>query len=164
MAQDAFLENPSGAFVTVPNFTLGLDSNGGLVTPELRVATYRANAAITAGQALNFVAPTATVPISVTPMAAATADYLFAGVALDACAAGGYVNVGIEGHMLINVGAGTAAAASYAVVPATTTGVFDVDDAPDAGDAVAGIFWGVKNANNLAFAWITRTGLINIFA
>lgn len=163
MAQDALLENPSGAFKTVPDFTLGVTGAGELVTPELRIATYRADAAITQGQALMFVAPTTTVPISVTPMTAAAADYLFCGAALAACAAGGYCDVVIEGHCLINVGAGTAAAASYAVVPATTTGVFDVDATPDDGDTLAGIFWGVKNAANLAFAYINRNGIITIF-
>lgn len=153
------LANPTGANKTVPDFTLGVDNAGELVTPEVASVPYRANAAVTKGQALMFVAPTTTVPISVTPMTAAGATWLYAGVALNAAAAGGIVQVVTEGHCLINVGAGTAAAASYALVPETTTGVFDVDDALDAGDNAVGVFWGVKDANNLAFAYVNRSGL-----
>lgn len=157
---DAQLANPLGAFRTVADFTLGVDAAGELVTPEIRCVPYRANAAITKGQALMFVAPTTTVPVSVTPMTAAAADHLFAGVALHAAAAGATVQVVTNGHCLIQVGAGTAAAASYGVVPATTTGVFDVDDALDAGDTAVAIFWGVKDAANNAFAYVDRSGIV----
>lgn len=159
MAQDAILENPSGAFKTVADFTLGLDATGAEVVPELRIATYRANATITQGQALNFVAPTTTVPISVTPMAVATEGRMFCGAAYEAAAAGAFVRVVIEGHCLINAGATTPAAGNFAILPDATTGVFGTDASPDVDDEIVGINWGVKNANNLVFSFIARPNL-----
>lgn len=156
---DSQIPNPLGAFKTVPDFTLGVSDAGELITPEIEVVQYRANAAITKGQALMFVAPTTTVPLSVTPMTAAAADRLHAGAAMHAASAGQLVGVAINGHCMVNVGAGTAAAASYVLVPATTTGVYDVDAAVTATKTIVGIFWGVKDANNLAFALLERGSL-----
>lgn len=158
------LSNPNGAFRTVSDFTLGLDADNGLVTPECNTVPYRANAAIAAGDALMFVAPTTTVPISVAKMTAAAEPHIFAGVALNAAtAAGQMVQVVTNGHCMVNVGGGTAAAASYIVIPETTTAVFDVDATPDAGDTVVGILWGIKNASNLAFAYVDRSGIVTPF-
>lgn len=163
MSQHMTISNPNGAFVTVSDFTNPVSDTGELVVPEQEVTTYRANAAITKGQALSWVAPTTTVPVSVTPMASATDDRFFAGVALEAAAAGEDLLVGIEGHFQINVGATTPAASNFVIVPDATTGVFGTDATPDDGDTLVGINWGTKDANNLAFAFISRRGLAPIF-
>jgi len=159
MAQDAILENPSGAFKTVADYTLGVTASGEVVTPELETATYRANEAIAVGQALMWVAPTTTVPISVGLMTAAANDRLFAGAALEAGAAGDYIRVVTRGHCLIAVGSTTPASGNFVIVPDATTGVFGTDASPDVADTMVGINWGVKDANNLAFAYIDRGGL-----
>lgn len=160
MAQDAILENPSGAFKVVADFTLGLSASGEIVTPELRIATYRANATITAGQCLMFVAPTTTVPVSVTPMTSAAEDRLYCGTAFEAAAAGSFLRVVIEGHCLMNFGATTPAAGNFIILPDATTGVYGTDATPDVDDSIIGINWGVKDANNLGFGFMARPGLI----
>lgn len=154
------LQNPSGAFKSVSDFTNPVTPNGELVTPEFVTADYRANAAVAKGDALMWVAPTTTVPLSVTPMTSAGADYLFAGVATEAAAAGEYLRVGIQGHFQINVGSTTPAAGNYVIVPDATTGVFGTDATPDDTDTLVGINWGAKDSNNLAFAYINRNGIV----
>ena len=164
MSQHMTISNPNGAFKTVADFRLPVSDEGELVVPEQEVTTYRANAAVAIGQALMWVAPTATVPVSVSPMTSAIDKRFFAGVALEAAAAGEDVLVGIEGHFLISVGATTPAASNFVIAPDATTGVFGTDATPDATDSLLGINWGVKDANNLAFAFISRRGLAPIFA
>jgi hypothetical protein len=86
------------------------------------------------------------------------AKRLFLGAALESGVAGDYIQVCTKGYCRINVGAGAPAAGDLAVVPATTTGVFDTQSAaPDATTVVgtlAGTILGTKGTDNLAFAYL----------
>lgn len=144
------LVNPAGAFTTVTTFVSGVDANGIEVPYGRTERVYRANAAITVGQVLAFVAPTATVPVSVTPFVIAADFRLFAGVALEAAAAGAFVRVCTEGHCLVFANAQTVAALDAVFTPAANTGEasFSATD-PTATTIVGnvlGVAFGVKNA------------------
>jgi hypothetical protein len=127
MAESA-ITNPSAALQTVTDFRTGLDSSGAPLQQGQQGWPYRANATIEAGQALMFVAPTATVPLSVTPMTTAivTSDpWLFAGVAADAAAAGDQVLVIRRGVCVVQHDTSdTPAAADVLALPNATTGDF----------------------------------------
>lgn len=98
------ITNPGNVWGTVAN---PLTSQN----PEVfgRVITIRANATIVAGAAVQYVAPTATVPLSVTPLIIANANcpILFAGVSLEAAAAGEVVRIVVDGPALVNIAADT---------------------------------------------------------
>ncbi len=140
----AILANPNGANRTVSTFVTGRDDDGiPMVVGRQVVDAHRADATILQGQALMYVAPTATVPLSVTPMTAAvvTSDpWRFAGVALEGAAAGDQVRYCVQGFCEVLFDASsTAAAYSLLNLPAVTTGEFDI--ATDPADNVESAGW-----------------------
>lgn len=147
------ITNPLAAHREVTDYTTGIDSEGGELDYGNIVRTFRADAAIARGEVVNWVAPTTTAPLSVTPMAAATADNLKAGVALEAAAAGEQVDICVNGYCFVDVAAETAAFGSVLTVPGTTTGKGEIG-AVAAFDNVIGITLGAKDANNLAPAMV----------
>lgn len=133
------ITNPTGTYVKVTDFTTGLDASGfEIVVGKDEVYTVRANAAITAGQALSWVAPTTTVPVSATPMAAATAVQNFAGVALESAAIGEQVAIQRRGFAVVLID-GTVADGGFLLAPATTTGTFTGSATAGAGAKVLGV-------------------------
>jgi hypothetical protein len=80
--------NNQAAFTgTAPNTWVQAD--GTALPYEQDITVFRANAAVTAGQWVMFVAPTATNPLSITPGTTTAADAtLFAGISLDTVVAG----------------------------------------------------------------------------
>lgn len=151
------ITNPLGAYKTTTDYTTGVTSDGELHSYGQRVYPFRANAAVAKGEVLMWVAPTTTVPLSVTPMTVAGADNLFAGVALEAAASGAAVNVCMDGVCLVDVAAETAAAGSLLTCPATTTGKAEIGTTFDATlvvGTIIGTALGAKDSNNLALAVI----------
>jgi hypothetical protein len=147
------LVNPRAAFTNVTTFVSGVDANGIEIPYGRLELAYRANAAISVGQVVSFVAPTATVPLSVTPMTTATSQTLFAGIALEAAAAGGTVRVCTRGHCLVLANAQTPAAGQFIRVPGTTTGEPTISataiDATTVVGTILGVVFGVKDATTL---------------
>lgn len=90
------ITNPLGVNQTVSDHRTARDIVGGEVAYGKTVRPFRANANITRGQAVSFVVPTETVPLSVTPTTAA-GSHTFAGIAEDTVLAGRTVNVVVEG-------------------------------------------------------------------
>lgn len=125
---NAQITNPNGALNTVSDYRTGQDSTGAdLMTGQGDVYSIRANAAITRGQALMFVAPTASVPLSVTPFTAAADEQIFAGVALAATDAGDQCLVMRTGFCTVKHDTGsTAAFGSVYKQPVTATGDFEI--------------------------------------
>jgi hypothetical protein len=142
------LRNPNGAHRTVSNFASGQDDDGvDLALSDQTVTSYKAGSAVVKGQALMLVAPTATAGITVVPATAAvmapTADtWRFAGVALNAGAAGDQIQVGVQGVFRILHDAGDDPAVYDLVeAPQTTTGRFDVvAGVPADGDVYVGYY------------------------
>lgn len=86
---NTLITNPTGALRTVSDYrTFRADDGSAMEFGKGETYAARAAVAITAGQALEFTVPTATVPMTVTPMATATDQSLFAGIALEDAAAG----------------------------------------------------------------------------
>jgi hypothetical protein len=159
MSYGKTLANPFVAFGQASDIRTGKYNNGAVLEYDADYENWRANATITKGQALMFVAATATVPVSVTPMTAAGDKRLFVGVANEAAAAGQSVQVVTKGFCLINVGAGAPAALDLFVLPATTTGVFDTTSTDPDATTVVGTVGGVvlftKGSDNLAPAYLS---------
>lgn len=156
--------NPAGAYRGA-NFLTGRGDDGlPLALPQAEVESWRANAAVLRGQALNWVAPTATVPLSVTPMAAATADHLFAGAALEDAAIGEQVQVCAAGfcEVLIDT-SDTAAFGGVIGIPDATTGRFSTAAAEVDEVASVGICLGTESATDYAPALINRAGIPHVF-
>lgn len=157
------LSNPAGAFVTTTTFVSGVDADG---TPHEYGCFYtmlRANAVTRVGHGLSWVAPTATVPVSVTPYVVASSNLEFAGVAMDAAsAAGQYIRVCHFGFCLVYAAALTFAAGEILVNPDTTVGELvnaaaPTFDAALVSGSILGRVFGVKNATtNLALAFIKQ--------
>jgi hypothetical protein len=154
------IQNPFGAHRAVTTYASGVDSNGEPFYPSAVTQEYRANAAITAGQVVEFVYGTSTVPLSVQPMATATSHVRFAGVALAAAAAGDVVQVCTHGHCLVNVGATATAIDSYLLKPATTAGVGTVAstaiDATTVAGTILGTFVGTNDGATFSPVFINR--------
>lgn len=124
----AQVTNPFGVNERITDFQTGVGGAGNEYENRNIKWPFRANATITKGQALMTVAPTATVPLSVTPMTAAAADALFAGVAAEAAAAGDQVEVVVFGYTLALLeAADTPATGNVLSVPDTTTGRLATD-------------------------------------
>jgi len=152
--QVAGLNNPAGAFTRTTTFVSGVDDEGQAHAYGCLYGTYRANAAVLKGHGVSWVNPTATVPVSVTPMPAASTDLEFAGVAMEAAAAGAYVRVCVLGFCLVWMNAQTAAAGEVVINPTTTAGELIRAAAPtfDAAMIVGsnlGRVFGVKDATTL---------------
>lgn len=157
------LTNPLNAFYagTTSDYRTGVDSNGELLPLGGIYLPFRANATITAGQALSFVVPTATVPLSVKPRAASAGDLiaLFAGVAITGAAAGAPVTVCVFGHCLAAVFSSTTVVIGQAaILDVTNAGVLQSSStdvvAADLNGSLAGTWLGIKNAANIADLWL----------
>jgi hypothetical protein len=160
--QTAGLTAPNGGFNKTTTFVSGVDDDGQPHEYGCLYGTFRANAAIAKGDLVSWVNPTASVPVSVTPMPTAATDLDFVGVALEACAAGKYVRVGVLGFVLVDMAAQTSAAGEYLINPTTTAGkgiraAAPTFDAALITGSVLGRVFGVKNATtNLALCFIKQ--------
>lgn len=122
------IENPTSGYALTSDFTTGRADNGIEHNYGKTVREYRANAAVTKGQIVNFVAPTTANPLSVTPASAVST--LTAGVAETSAAAGDLVRVCTEGSTFVTaggsitagnvIGGGASAKATAVTVDATT--------------------------------------------
>lgn len=164
MSGSKALTNPRGAHKEVTTFIGGRYADGTPFDLPQETESWRANAAITRGQAVSWVAPTATAPISVTPMTTTTADFLFAGAALESAAAGDQVLICKEGFCEILIDASdTAAALDVIRVPDATDGSFATGTAEVDETASVGVGFGTEVGTNFAQAWISRAGVPHIF-
>jgi len=159
------LSDPNGAHRTITTYISGRDADGiPLVIGNQDIESFRAAATILQGQALMFVAPTATVPITVTPMTAAASaatPWRFAGVAMEGAVANEQVRLCSKGfcEVLFDT-SDTAAAYSILNLPYTTTGEFDI--AAATADDVAQVGWvcGVETGTeDKCLAYVSRHGL-----
>lgn len=140
--------NPNGAFVAVTDYRLFRDSSGA----ELQLGkgdqyVARANATVLAGQALEHVVPTSTVPYSVQPMQVASGIVLYAGVALNGASAGGDVWFTRNGYVIaFTDDSDTPAFGSVVLKPDATAGQFAVASAAatSTGQAVLGTCLGAE--------------------
>jgi len=159
------LSNPNGAHVTITTYVSGRDENGiPQVLGNQDIESWRANAAVAQGEALMVVAPTATVPISVTPMTAVIASshpWRFWGIAMEDAAAGEQVRVCAQGVCEVKFDAAdTAAAYSVLQAPDTTTGRCAIATA-SADDVLAiGVVLGIESGtSDKCLAYVSRTGV-----
>lgn len=88
MAGPSMITNPRAVFKTVSDHTTGRDSSGEPVGYFSIQGEFLASAAVARGEAVMWVTPATATPTRVTPMTAAAADNLFAGVAFEAIASG----------------------------------------------------------------------------
>lgn len=136
------ISNAYGAFRKVTSFLNGKDDGGEPFFQPTAITQYRASAAVSAGDVLEFVIATASVPLSVQKMVTTTSQLKFAGVALNNAAAGENVLVAQHGYVMVNFGA-TTTSFNYLLKPATTNGVgTEGSAAPDA-TTVAGTILGI---------------------
>lgn len=148
------LVNPIGANQQVTSFITQKTTDGELIRSGSEIYShYRANAAVAKGEAVQFVAATATVPLSVTPMATAGDARLFVGVATKAAAAGAVVELCERGICEVLANAQTVAFGDLIVKPGTNAGepTFGSTD-PDAATVVGtvlGVCLAAKNATTL---------------
>jgi len=127
----AILANPNGAHRTVSDFTEGVDDAGNeIIYGNQEVESWQAGAAVAKGEAVMLIAPTTTAPPTITPMTAAVTggdSWRFAGIALEAGAAGDQVRVCTRGICLVlHDASDDPAAYDLVAAPATTTGRVDV--------------------------------------
>lgn len=151
------ITNPDGAYQTVTDFRTGQASDGSAIQyGQTECYVIRANATIARGEALSIVAPTATVPVSVTPMAAATAVHLYLGAAQHDAVAGEPVLVVRRGFAVVRTEAADAPAAGEVLrCPDTTTGRFAASGALGAGGEVAGTVLGPEiGTTDFAFVFL----------
>lgn len=155
---DQTITNPAGAHRTITSFIDGADADGNWLDLPRTVDVYRANATIVEGQALMFIAPTATVTVSVSPMTAAIAvsdAWTFAGVAMEAAAAGDYVRVVSRGWArILHDAADTAAALSVVSLPDTTTGRFAIAAEVVTNVRTVGFVAGIESGTDRSLAFI----------
>lgn len=154
------ISNSQGAHRVVSTFVTDQDDGGEALHQPTGITEYRANAAISVGQVVSFVAGTATVPLSVKPMATGDSVLIFAGIAQNSAIAGETVQVAQVGHALLAIGAGTPAFGEYLTKPAVTAGLgvntATAIDATTVAGTVLGVFVGTKAASNLAPVFLTR--------
>lgn len=153
------INNAPGVFKQVSDFRTGVAPDGELIPYGGIYIAMRANAAITKGQALSFVVPTASVQLSVTPRATIDKIALFAGIAMNTAASGAQVIVCVYGHCLAAVHSGTTAAAGeYGIFDGTNAGVIQRTAteiaAADLNGSCLGAFLGTKDSNNLVSFWL----------
>lgn len=151
MPGPSFITNPNASLRELPaaGYVNGQDNTGADLQIGIGVSySLRANAAITRGQALMFVAATATVPLSVTPYTAAADEQIFAGCAAANADAGDNVLVIREGFCTVKFDTGsTAAFGSVFKQPVTATGDFEIIADPVGGadqPPVLGLCLGVE--------------------
>lgn len=112
-----------GQYQKISDFRTGADENGAWIETRRITIPVRANADITRGQALMWVAPSQTVPVSVTPMTTGVPAQRFAGVAADTVKAGDVLEVVVFGLCLALLDASdTPAEYNLLFVPDATTG------------------------------------------
>lgn len=157
------LDNPAGAFVTTTTYVSGVAADGTPHEYGALTGIFRANAAIVKGHGLGWVAPTATVPVSVAPFTVAGTDLEFAGVAMEAAsAAGKYIKVCLFGFCLVWMNAQTSAAGEILVNPTTTAGELiraadPTHDATLVSASILGRVFGIKDAvTNLALCFVRQ--------
>lgn len=155
--------NPAGAMQKSSTFITGVDDEGQPHAYGCLFITLRANAAVVKGHGLSWVNPTATVPVSVTPMLVAATDVEFVGVAMDAAvAAGAFIRCCVLGFCLVWMNAQTSAAGENIVNPTTTAGELiraadPTHDATLVAGATLGRVFGTKDATtNLALCFINQ--------
>jgi hypothetical protein len=154
---DTLITNPSAAYRTVTDYRTGQDADGfDLEMGKSEVYHLRANATITKGEALMFVAATASVPTSVTPMTAAADVSLFAGVALEGAASGDLVTFARRGFVIVQTeDADTPAFGNILRAPDTVTGDFGASGALGAGGEALGLVLGPEiGSTNTALAFL----------
>ncbi len=153
--------NPAGAFKRVADFRTGVDPDGEVISYGGVYLPMRANAAIARGALVSLVVPTATQSLSVKERVTGDLTSMTVGIAMEAATAadvlaGKLILVCIQGHALVNVGAGVPAAGNWGQHSATTGIVAPTAAAIDAtiinGD-ILGVFLGTKDANNRASFW-----------
>jgi len=160
--QTAEVTAANGGFQPTTTFVSGVDSEGAPHEYGNLYATYRCNAAVARGDMVSWVNPTASLPVSVTPMPTASSSFDFAGVAMEAKAAGQYVRVCITGFCLVDMVSQTAAAGEVITKPATTAGkavraAAPTLDATTVVTTILGRVFGIKNATtNLALCFIKQ--------
>jgi hypothetical protein len=142
------ISNPFGAHRTVTTFVAGQDRDGEQLFQPTPVTEYRAAAAILRGQVCEWVAPTATVPLSAQPMATASSNLLYAGVALDNAEVGEVVKLVTHGHAIVRTGDVTTALGQYLVKPGTTAGLGTVSATAIDAATVSGTILGVVVGND----------------
>lgn len=114
--------NTQGALRTYADFTTWLDADGIFHGEDWYqdVIPYRANTTIAAGDAVMFVAPTATVPLSVTPLSTTAGEaYRFVGIAKESATAGQQCDIVVAGVVQVNIGSQTVAFGDMCTSPAT---------------------------------------------
>lgn len=148
---EAQITNPKGVFKTTSDYIDGWDADSENVVIDQRIVEIRCNATVGLGEALMLVAPTATVPTSVTPMTAAitgTHGWRYYGAALEAGVAGDVIRVLRSGIARVKIeNADTAAAYSLLLAPDTTTGRHAIKTAAAAADIVIGYVLGIEDAS-----------------
>lgn len=155
--------NPDGALDDVTDFRTGRNRTGAPLMQGQQVFSYRADAPVVRGQCLTFVAPTATVPLSVTPTTTALAashPHLWAGVALNSAATGKAVDCCFQGVAVVQFDSSdTPAAGNLLLLPDATTGDFAAAAAAVANDVVVGAVLGAPNADGTVLA---RVGFVPV--
>lgn len=146
MAGTALIVNPQGALgPPVTDFRTGLNGAGfEFEQGKGEYYSYPAAATITKGQALEFVAPTATLPLRVQPMLAATSALLYAGCAQDGALTGESVNVIRRGVAIVKfASADTPAFGTALLSPDTNTGDYEANAAA-VGNQIVGVCLAVE--------------------
>lgn len=159
------IDNTTGAGrAAISDFRTNVDADGGLIVEPWSVKWYRANEAIAAKQAVAFVAPTATVPLSVEVLdvSDAIATLMFCGVALAAAAAGAIVPIAVFGPVVVSIDDGAPTVGDVAIKHAT------VDGALISGGTLGGTWDGSDVAGAGVGVWLTaeigtsNTAIVNI--
>lgn len=142
------ISNPGGTYAGVSDFTLWLDGYSNDLKYERDVQTWRASAAISAGDWVELVAPTTTTPLSIKTAVVADAfiGWGVIGVALEAAsAAGKFIKIVAHGPAIAQVGnTSSPAFGDIAVAHGSTNGASGkVAAASWDATKVAGTAWGV---------------------
>ena len=159
------LANPNGAHRTITSYVTGRDADGfPVIIGNQEIESWQAGGTILAGQALMFVAPTTTAPMTVVAMTAAiTASdpWRFAGVAMEGASSGDMVRVCSQGFCEILFDASsTPAAYSVLVAPGTTTGEFDIATDPVDNSINVGVCYGTEiGTEDKCLGYVNRNGI-----
>lgn len=146
------ITNPAGAYVTTSDYRTGRDSTGGEHAYGKTTRVLRANATVTKGQLVCLVAPTQTLPLSVTPSAGTESGLIF-GIAAEGGSAGDLVTVVTEGLAFAIVG--TAATAGNAIKGGAAGVVTNVTPAAtDIVGTVVGVALATGTTGNTIPVWV----------
>ena len=157
------ISNPMGSHVTLSPTLVGRTVDGAIQSSGgERYATFRASAAIAKGTACAFnVVPVAGTPVSVNLMAVADSPAIFAGIAVNAAAAGAQVVLCTDGFVDVFMNAQTSAFGEFLLAPLTNAGEASRSAVALAATTISGTVLGtvlaVKTAGtNLALCYIAR--------